>query len=115
MSVALYMDEHVHRAITVGLRLRGMDVLTAQDDGRRNTPDDVLLDRATELGRVLFSQDEDLLVEAQHRQVEGRPFSGVIYAHQLRVTIGVCVRDLELIARAAELQDLANRVEFLPL
>jgi hypothetical protein len=39
----------------------------------------------------------------------------VIYAHQLRVTIGVCVRDLELIARAAEPQDLANRVEFLPL
>ena len=32
MSVALYMDEHVHRAITVGLRLRGVDVLTAQED-----------------------------------------------------------------------------------
>lgn len=30
MSVALYMDEHVHRAITVGLRLRGADVLTAR-------------------------------------------------------------------------------------
>ena len=115
MSVALYMDEHVHRAITVGLRLRGVDVLTAQDDGRRNTPDDVLLDRATELGRIMFSQDDDLLAEAKRRQVKGRPFSGVIYAHQLRTTIGVCVRDLELIARAAEPQDLANRVEFLPL
>ena len=32
MSVALYMDEHVHRAITVGLRLRGVEVLTAQED-----------------------------------------------------------------------------------
>lgn len=32
MSVAIYMDEHVHRAITVGLRLRGVDVLTAQED-----------------------------------------------------------------------------------
>jgi predicted nuclease of predicted toxin-antitoxin system len=115
MSVALYMDEHVHRAITVGLRLRGVDVLTAQDDGRRNTPDDVLLDRATELGRVMFSQDEDLLAEAKRRQVEGHLFSGVIYAHQLRVTIGACVRDLELIAKATEPRDLANRVEFLPL
>jgi hypothetical protein len=28
MSVALYMDEHVHRAITVGLRLRSVDALT---------------------------------------------------------------------------------------
>lgn len=115
MSVALYMDEHVHRAITVGLRLRGVDVLTAQEDGRRNTPDDVLLDRATELNRVLFSQDEDLLVEARRRQEEGISFTGVIYAHQLRVTIGQCVHDLELIAKAADPEDLADRVEYLPL
>jgi len=43
VTVALYMDEHVHRAITVGLRLRGVDVLTAQDDGRRHVPDHELL------------------------------------------------------------------------
>jgi uncharacterized protein with PIN domain len=115
MSVTFYMDEHVHRAITVGLRLRGVDVLTVQENGRRNTSDDVLLDRATELGRVMFSQDEDLLAEAKRRQDESAPFAGVIYAHQLRVTIGTCVRDLELIAKAADPQDLANRVEYLPL
>ena len=34
MTIALYMDVHVHRAITVGLRLREIDVLTAQEDGR---------------------------------------------------------------------------------
>jgi hypothetical protein len=54
MTIALYMDEHVPRAITIGLRLRGVDVLTAQEDGRRNTPDADLLDRATALGRVIF-------------------------------------------------------------
>lgn len=115
MSVTFYMDEHVHRAITVGLRLRGVDVLTVQENGRRNTPDAVLLSRATELERVMFAQDEDLLAEAKHRQDEGIPFAGLIYAHQLRVSIGACVRDLELIAKAADPQDLANRVEYLPL
>ncbi|MCQ3980799.1 MAG: hypothetical protein DPW09_45955 [Anaerolineae bacterium] len=115
MSVAFYMDEHVHRAITAGLRLRGVDVVTAQEDGHRHVLDAVLLDRATELGRVMFSQDEDLLVEAQRRQAEGLPFTGVIYAHQMRVTIGHCIRDLELIAQAADPEDLANRVEYLPL
>ena len=54
MSVAFYMDEHVPRAISVGLRLRGVDVLTAQEDGLRNTPDAVLLDRAAAIGRVIF-------------------------------------------------------------
>ena len=109
------MDEHVHRAITTGLRLRGVDVLTAQEDNRHNTPDPILLDRATELQRVLFSQDDDLLAEAKYRQIEGILFAGVIYAHQLRVTVGACVRDLELIAKATDPEDLANRVEYLPL
>jgi len=115
VSIALYMDEHVPRAITVGLRLRGVNVLTAQEDNRRNTPDSILLDRATELGRAMFSQDEDLLAEAKRRQERGIPFSGVIYAHQLHVTIGVCVHDLELIVGAADPLDLANHVEYLPL
>jgi hypothetical protein len=39
----------------------------------------------------------------------------VVYAHQLRVTIGVCVQDLEWIAKTANPEDLANRVEYLPL
>ena len=115
MSVAIYMDEHVHRAITTALRLREVDVLTAQEDGRRSVPDEILLNRATELGRVLFSQDEDLLAEAVRRQKGGIPFGGVIYAHQLRTAIGTCVRDLELIAKVATFGESANRVEYLPL
>ena len=115
MTVALYMDVHVHRAITTGLRLRDVDILTAQEDGHRTVDDDRLLDRATELQRVLFTQDEDLLAEAKRRQVEDILFAGVIYAHQLRITIGRCVSDLELIAKLGEPEELANRVEYLPL
>ena len=58
------MDHHVPRAITTGLRLRGVDVLTAYEDGASELPDPALLDRASELGRVLFTQDDDLLAEA---------------------------------------------------
>jgi hypothetical protein len=109
------MDENVHRAITGGLRIRGVEVLTVQEDERSGAADPEVLDRATELGRPLFSQDDDLLAEACRRQTAGIPFPGVIYAHQLHVTIGDCIRDLELISRAAEPADLKSRVEFLPL
>ena len=64
MPVALYMDHHVPAPITDGVRMRGVDALTAEEDGTRRLPDPDLLDRATELGRVLFSQDQDLLIEA---------------------------------------------------
>jgi hypothetical protein len=109
------MDHHVRRAITNGLRLRGVDVLTAQEDGAATLPDPQLLDRATALGRVLFSQDRDLLREAARRQDAGEPFAGVAFAEQLAITIGQCIRDLELIAKVYEPEDIAGRVEYLPL
>jgi hypothetical protein len=52
MAIPLYMDEHVPRSITIGLRLRDVDVLTAQEDSHNNIEDPVLLDRAGELGRA---------------------------------------------------------------
>jgi Domain of unknown function (DUF5615) len=115
VSVALYMDVHVPAAITRGLLMRGVDVITAQLDGSTRLEDSKLLDRATQLGRVLFSQDEDLLAEATRRQRSGEHFGGVIYAHQLRVTIGRIIGDLELLAHATTTEDFANRVEYLPL
>jgi hypothetical protein len=115
MALALYMNQHVPRAITLGLRLRDVDVLTAYEDGASQMDDPALLDRAGELGRVLFTRDDDLLVEATKRQREGIPFRGVIYAHQMRVSIGACVHDVEIIARVGELEDIQNHIQFLPL
>jgi hypothetical protein len=56
-----------------------------------------------------------LLVEAARRQRRGREFSTVVFAHQLRVTIGGCVADLELIARSLRPDEAKNRVVHLPL
>jgi predicted nuclease of predicted toxin-antitoxin system len=97
------------------LRRLGIDVLTAQDDNHNNTPDAIVLDRATALGRILFSQDDDLLREAHQRQTAGEAFLGVIYAHQLKVAIGQCVQDLELIAAVTDYEEWTNRVMYLPL
>ena len=42
-------------------------------------------------------------------------FAGLVYAHQLAITIGRAVLDLELMANALDPEDMVNRVEFLPL
>jgi predicted nuclease of predicted toxin-antitoxin system len=109
------MDVHVRRAVTEGLRQRGVDVVTAQEDGSATLDDPQLLDRAGRLGRVLFSQDEDLLSEAARRQRQGIPFVGLVYAHPLRITDGRAILDLELMASVYEPPDIENRVEYLPL
>ncbi len=115
MAIQLYMDHNVPRAITDGLRARGVDVITAIEDGASESDDPELLDRANELGRVFFTRDYDLLQEAAERQRTGKSFLGVIYAHPLWVTIGGCIRDLEIIAKVGEPEDLWNKVQFLPL
>lgn len=97
MALAFYMDHHVPKAITNGLRLRGVDVLTAYEDG------------TNEYG------DDDLLNEATKCIQENIPFYGVIYAHQLRVSIGICVNELEMIAQVGEPKDINNQVQFLPM
>ncbi|MDJ0900444.1 MAG: DUF5615 family PIN-like protein [Xenococcus sp. MO_188.B8] len=115
MTIALYMDEQVPKAITIGLRLRGVDVLTIQEDNRIGAADIDLLERAIELNRVMFSRDRDFLIEANRRQAKGINFLGIIYAHQQKVNIGDCIRDLELIAKLGEPEEFTNRVQYLPL
>lgn len=115
MSIRLYMDHNVPAAITIGLRLHGVDVLTAYEDEHHQVPDPLLLNRAHQLGRVLFSRDDDLVAEAVRRQREGALFPGVIYAHQLRVSIGKAIDDLLIIAMSGEPEELVNTVQFLPL
>ena len=115
MSLAFYLDENIPRVIAVGLRLRGVDVLTTQEDNRRRTDDALLLDRAGALGRVMVSFDADMLTIGTRRQHENIPFPGVIYAHPHRISVGDLLRDLELVAEAAEPVDIINRILYLPL
>ncbi len=115
MTLALYMDHHVSAAISEGLKRRGIDVLTAREDGFDRRPDAEILERATELGRVVFTQDVDFLVLVDRWLAIGRPFGGVVFAHQLKTTIGQCVTDLEIVCRVLTVEDVANQLIRLPL
>ncbi len=47
MAIRLYMDHNVPHAITNGLRLKGIDLITAYEDDSSQLDDSELLDRAT--------------------------------------------------------------------
>lgn len=115
MSLALYMDVHVPWVITRTLRAAGIDVLTAQEDGCAQLPDPALLDRASVLGRTLVTRDDDLLAEATKRQRATIPFNGVIFAHQMRATIGKCIEDLCILSECLPPDEISNAVIHLPI
>jgi predicted nuclease of predicted toxin-antitoxin system len=114
MSVPLYMDHHVNSAITNALRDREVDVITTADDGAEEQDDEEIMKRASQLGRAVFTQDDDFLVVADDWMERGQEFAGLIYAHQLRITIAQAIRDLELIAKVMNPDEMRNRIEFLP-
>jgi hypothetical protein len=51
------MDVHVPRSISDQLRRRGVDLITAFEDGSAELSDEELFERAGLLGRILFTQD----------------------------------------------------------
>jgi predicted nuclease of predicted toxin-antitoxin system len=115
VSVPLFLDHNVRAAVAAGLRQHGVDIVTAYEDGSAEWDDESLLDRANELGRIFFTHDDDFLAIAARWLAVKRPFSGIVYAHQYRLTVRQLIVELEMIAKVADLADMQDRVEFLPL
>ena len=115
MPAAFYMDVHIPVAITEQLRRRGVDVVTAIEEGTNELPDDELLAAATAAARILFTHDIRFRVLAERWQREGKRFAGLAYGHAEGASIGQYVSDLELIAKASEPAEWMNAVVYLPL
>lgn len=64
---------------------------------------------------LFLPNDDDFLVEATKRQRKEQLFYGLIYAHHLKVSIGNCIKELELLAKSGEVDEIKNQVIFLPL
>src|SRR5260370_41186480 len=73
----LYADEDFSFPVVEELRRLGHDVLTAQEDGRRATPDPDILARAHTLGRAVLTYNRRHF-EPLHRQ--GADHSGILSA-----------------------------------
>jgi predicted nuclease of predicted toxin-antitoxin system len=115
VSLGLYFDQHVPGPVAEGLRRRGIDVLTTEEDGAKSREDQTLLDRAAVLGRVMVTNDNDFLSIAAAWMAEDRLFAGLVHLTTQRIPFGKAIEDLELIARVYSETDMLDRVEHLPL
>ncbi|WP_293074674.1 hypothetical protein [Okeania sp. SIO3B5] len=67
---------------------------------------------ATNLNRPVVTTDHDFLVLTKERLDRGEKFSGVFFLSS-QISIGYAVEELEVYAKAGEIQDFINRVIFL--
>jgi uncharacterized protein with PIN domain len=77
--IRFYADETVDERIVRGLRLRGVDVLTAHAATMIGRSDEDQLSKSTFEGRVLITSDQDFLRLDRQWSVEGKTHSGIIF------------------------------------
>ncbi len=107
-KIRFYMDEHIARAVVLGLRQRGIDVLTVPEASKLGATDEEQLAFARKEGRVFFTRDDDFL----RLHTSGLPHAGIVYTSR-RVSIGDMIRGLALIHEILDTDDMQGHVEYL--
>lgn len=110
----LYADEGVDGAVVRGLLRLGWDVRRAIDVHPAGTPDETHFKSAAEMGRVLVSNDQDMLKIAARWHRDGKQFPGLIFwipgKHQ---RVGDVLRALGAAAAEAEASPDSGKIKFL--
>ncbi len=106
----IYADENIEAAVIDGLRRRRIHVLSAVELGHRGKSDEFHLQKASELNAVILTHDMDFLRMAS---MAGTAHNGIIFAQSKNISIGECIRGVELIASVLSSTDMKNHIEFL--
>ena len=113
--IRLYLDEDAaQHGLLAALRLRGVDVTSAQEVGLISAPDQSQLEWTQQAGRVLYTFNVGDFRDL-HREFlnAGKDHPGIILAPQQRYTIGGQMRCLLRLIAARSAEDMRNRIEFL--
>jgi predicted nuclease of predicted toxin-antitoxin system len=108
-QIKFHLDESVSKAIANGLRVRGIDVTFAPEEGLIGATDEQQLAYALSEKRVIFTFDDDFLRLASL----GIEHYGIIYARQQRQSIGKIISDLVLVWECLDPEYMYNNIEFL--
>ena len=106
--IKFYMDEHIPRAVSEGLRRRGVDVLTTQDAGMLGAFDRDHLMLAAEQQRVILTRDADFL----RMHATGIRHHGIVFV-PAQAPIGGMIRDPMVLCDVLTPADMVGHVEFL--
>lgn len=106
----IYADENIESSVIEGLRRRRIEVISALELGYLSKPDDFHIKKASEMKAIILTHDIDFLRIVSSPDVK---HSGIIFSHPEKVSIGQCIRGVELITSILTDKDMENHIEFL--
>lgn len=115
MKIQLYLDEDTMDADLVhALRIRGVDLSTALEQGMIQRDDRDHLELATSQGRVLYSFNVGDFQRLHTKYLrDARHHAGIILAQQQRYNIGEQMRRLLRIIASLSAADMKDSMVFL--
>jgi hypothetical protein len=113
--VRLYVDEDASESAGfLGLRARGVDLVTTCEAGRLATSDENQLAFAAQDGRVIYTFNASNFARL-HREFpeSGRVHAGIVVIPEQRYSIGDKIRRLASFVQSTSDDAMRNRMEFL--
>ncbi|MBI4481492.1 MAG: DUF5615 family PIN-like protein [Acidobacteria bacterium] len=112
-GLRIYTDENVDIRVADGLRRRGINARSANEEGKLGLPDEAQFVHAALLKAVIFTHDHRFIEIAIEKSRRGEEHYGVIFVEMHRLRLGECIRRLALYAEVLSIGEMMNRIEFL--
>ncbi len=122
VPIRYYLDNHISKAVVIQLIRRGIDVVHCDDVGMAKASDMEHLEYATQLGRVVVSQDRDFAELHFEWEQLGKQHKGIMMVPSLlqgQAQIAYIVprlieyHDLATVGAAGPQNDIVNQLIWL--
>src|SRR3989338_9863181 len=98
-------DEHIELSIVTGLNLIGIDVVSVNEAGKRESDDEEILRFAKEKERVIVTRDSDF-VKLHKKGVE---HAGIVFISKF-LAIGRTIGEIEKVSMLFESEHIKNTI-----
>ena len=101
-------DEHIELSIVTGLKLIGIDAISVNEAGKRQSDDEEILRYAKENDRVIITRDSDFI--KLHKK--GAEHAGIVFISKF-LDIGKVIGEIEKVSMLFD--NIENTLVFIPL
>jgi hypothetical protein len=108
-EIRYHLDEHMDTAIAVGLRRRGIDVITTAEAGLLTVSDAEQISFAFAENRIFVTRERGIAAEVP----SGVSHAGIVIARSGRRNIGPTLLALVRLHRTKQAEEMVDRIEYL--
>ncbi len=112
-KLKVYTDENVDVRVAEGLRMRGVEAFSAIERQMTGVADIEHFKYAAKKKTVIFTHDHHFLEIARELIKQGNIHYGVVFVEMNKLSVGECIKRLDLYANILSTEDMINQIEFL--